>query len=284
MKTRRILLLATVLAACVSAHCRTRNADSLAIVKADWHVLQCAKGITVKSTNLTMFGAKQNISVIVYDPRRFRTCVAVTDTLTLTTRMAQSRDADYAVNGSFFDFAGPALTLCKDGKRVVCDTPMQGKGRNNWGVLTADSITGRVECFVPRNEDIGAICSRSHYVLASYPMLLVGGKSALEPCDTVQSKFNNRNPRTFMGISRKGEVMLVVVDGRAEGNAEGMTFTEEVKLARWMGMKTALNLDGGGSSTLWTRRVGIVNCPTDNHRFDHEGERKVSNIVYLRRR
>lgn len=270
--------------ACVSAQCRTRNTDSLALAKAHWHVLQCAKGITVKRVNIPLFGAMQNISAIVYSPRRFRTCVAVTDTLTLTTRMAESRNAEFAVNGSFFDFAGPALTLCKEGDRVVCDAPMQGKGRNNWGVIAADSITGRVNCFVPRNEDIAALCRDSHYIMASYPMILVKGKSALEPCDTVSSKFNNRNPRTFVGILPGGNVMLVVVDGRAEGHAAGITFTEEVQLARWLGMHTALNLDGGGSSTLWTKRVGIVNCPTDNKRFDHEGERKVSNIIYLRRR
>ena len=46
----------------------------------------------------------------------------------------------------------------------------------------------------------------------------------------------------------------------------------------------ALNLDGGGSTTLWLSGAsdnGVVNYPCDNGRFDHAGERKVPNILYI---
>ena len=42
-----------------------------------------------------------------------------------------------------------------------------------------------------------------------------------------------------------------------------------------------LNLDGGGSSTMWTRHHGVVNHPSDNRKFDHAGERPVHNALYL---
>ena len=44
----------------------------------------------------------------------------------------------------------------------------------------------------------------------------------------------------------------------------------------------ALNLDGGGSSTLWVRGEsagGFVSCPCDNKTFDHQGERAVANAL-----
>ena len=49
------------------------------------------------------------------------------------------------------------------------------------------------------------------------------------------------------------------------------------------GLVDALNLDGGGSSTLWTAQEGILNHPYDNKRFDHEGERGVPNCIVIRR-
>ena len=47
--------------------------------------------------------------------------------------------------------------------------------------------------------------------------------------------------------------------------------------------RQALNLDGGGSSTLWTAQEGVLNHPYDNRRFDHEGERGVPNCIVVRR-
>ena len=49
----------------------------------------------------------------------------------------------------------------------------------------------------------------------------------------------------------------------------------------------AINLDGGGSTTLWITNYkdnGVVNFPTDNKKWDHEGERKVANVVLLKKK
>ena len=86
----------------------------------------------------------------------------------------------------------------------------------------------------------------------------------------------------MVGYTRRGMVYFVVVDGRFPGQAEGMTIGEMTQLAQWLGLWDAINLDGGGSSTLWTERTGVLNNPCDNRRFDHEGVRRVPNIVYCR--
>ena len=77
---------------------------------------------------------------------------------------------------------------------------------------------------------------------------------------------------------------MIVVDGRFPGQAAGMTIGELIYLVRQLGLYSALNLDGGGSSSLWTRRLGVLNHPTDNKRFDHKGERAVPNGIVVFRR
>ena len=47
-------------------------------------------------------------------------------------------------------------------------------------------------------------------------------------------------------------------------------------------MTDAINLDGGGSSTLWTDETGVINHPYDNKKWDHAGERRVPNILIAR--
>ncbi len=77
-------------------------------------------------------------------------------------------------------------------------------------------------------------------------------------------------------------VYMVVVDGRFPGQADGMNIPELSTVARLLGLKDALNLDGGGSSTLWTDKTGIINFPYDNRKFDHAGARRVPNIVIVK--
>ena len=73
-------------------------------------------------------------------------------------------------------------------------------------------------------------------------------------------------------------MIAVVVDGR-NTQAEGMTINEVTLLMQALGCREAMNLDGGGSSTAWVENLGVVNFPSDNKIFDHEGERGVANVI-----
>ena len=86
----------------------------------------------------------------------------------------------------------------------------------------------------------------------------------------------------MIGQDADGNVWLIVVDGRAPGEADGMTISELISFCLQLGLTDALNLDGGGSSTLWAQKAGVISNPCDNRRFDHAGQRKVPNalIVY----
>jgi hypothetical protein len=71
-----------------------------------------------------------------------------------------------------------------------------------------------------------------------------------------------RHPRTMIGITADGAAWLVVVDGRQPELSAGMTLVELRELARDLGLTGALNLDGGGSTTMWVDGE-IVSSPSD---------------------
>jgi hypothetical protein len=84
-----------------------------------------------------------------------------------------------------------------------------------------------------------------------------------------------RHPRTMIGTARDRAIWLVTVDGRQPQLSAGMTLVELRALARRLQLTDALNLDGGGSTTMW---VGgkVVNSPSDV-----AGPRKVSDAILV---
>ncbi len=70
-----------------------------------------------------------------------------------------------------------------------------------------------------------------------------------------------RHPRTVIGWNDT-HFFFIVVDGRRPGWSVGMTTPELSALAQRLGCTNALNLDGGGSSTLWLPDA-VVNLPSD---------------------
>lgn len=85
----------------------------------------------------------------------------------------------------------------------------------------------------------------------------------------------NRHPRTMIGVAEDGSIWLAVVDGRQQELSAGMTLVELQALARRLRLTDALNLDGGGSTTMWVTGA-IVNSPSDA-----AGPRKVSDALLV---
>jgi len=90
-----------------------------------------------------------------------------------------------------------------------------------------------------------------------------------------------RHPRTAVALTQDGHFLMVAVDGRRKGVSEGMSARELTRfLERNFHPQYALNMDGGGSTTLCVRGEGdpqthVVNYPTGNKQYDHAGERKL---------
>lgn len=90
-----------------------------------------------------------------------------------------------------------------------------------------------------------------------------------------------RHPRTAVALTEDGHFLMVAVDGRRKGVSEGMSARELTRfLEKNFHPQYALNMDGGGSTTLCVRGEGdpvthVVNYPTGNKKHDHAGERKL---------
>ncbi len=86
------------------------------------------------------------------------------------------------------------------------------------------------------------------------------------------------NPRTSAGITADGRVIFFAIDGRNAGYSKGLTLEELAKVMADLGCITALNLDGGGSTTVAVKKSGtdaitIINNPSDG------SQRRLSNAV-----
>ncbi len=84
----------------------------------------------------------------------------------------------------------------------------------------------------------------------------------------------SRNPRTFAGVDARGRTLLATADGRSTDSL-GLTILETGAVAKALGMHDALNLDGGGSTTMVVRGV-VVNQPSDA-----TGERPVGDALLI---
>lgn len=71
-----------------------------------------------------------------------------------------------------------------------------------------------------------------------------------------------RHPRTLIGETANGELIAVTVDGRQPGTSRGMTLLESAELMLQLGACEAINLDGGGSTTMAVGRT-VLNRPSD---------------------
>lgn len=98
-----------------------------------------------------------------------------------------------------------------------------------------------------------------------------------------------RHPRTAIALTRSKKVLLVTIDGRSV-NSAGMTAKEVTEfLCEYFNPRYALNLDGGGSTTMYIKDSGksltdVVNYPTDNKRYDHYGQRGVITHILVKRK
>ncbi len=83
-----------------------------------------------------------------------------------------------------------------------------------------------------------------------------------------------RNPRTFAGVDSAGRIILATADGRSTASL-GLTIVETGAVARALGMRDALNLDGGGSTTM------VVDGQVINQPSDATGERPVGDALLI---
>lgn len=260
------------------------GSDSLAIVSAQWEITHSQKGIIHKSASIPqLYQGPQVVNLIEIDPDKgMKAGIAMSDAMKNTSRIASEHHALAAINGSYFDMQrGNSVCFLKVGRQVIDTTTI-----NEFKLRVTGAVyerKGKMK-LIHWNRQVEKKYKRKvGTILASGPLLLKDGRVcdwSLCGKDFVRAK----HPRSAVCKTKDGKILFVTVNGRFPGRAEGMNIPELAHLLRILGGKDALNLDGGGSTTLWLSGApenGVVNYPCDNKRFDHAGERGVPNIIYI---
>lgn len=170
-----------------------------------------------------------------------------------------------AINGGFFAVRDEREIM---GRKVKYFT---GNAANFSGVAISD---GRVWSDEPGRpllvideegramiDTFRAVPEGTRQAVAGNAMLLRGGRP-------LPQRNNLRHPRTAVGVNQEGtKLTILVVDGRRAGYSIGMTYTDLAGVFQRLGCWSAVNLDGGGSTTLVMRDesgvLQVMNRPSD---------------------
>jgi hypothetical protein len=221
-----------------------------------------------------LFGGWQRIDVLVVDPWRadleFRPawngnggCRAVSTT-------ADSVGAVAAVNAGYF--GGPCVHVGElqiAGELLAEQSYEHAAGRTTMGWVPYQGF--RFETVAPGGHMLDA-----WHAIGAGARLVRDGAVAEEALSGFEGFSHGayRHPRTAVAVTGGGLLLLVTVDGRT--GPLGMTFGELGEFLVGLGVADGLNLDGGGSTTMWIDRGDggeVVNVPSDG------GERAVHSIL-----
>jgi exopolysaccharide biosynthesis protein len=279
------LLVAALSLLCLNASAQT---DSVTLVKTDWKTERIAPGIKLKKAwfNKNLFASNQNISIVeIRQRRRNQLKIGYEPKKLIPTSEFGKRDAAIAaINGTFFDIRnGGSVDFLKAGGTVINENRLNKDGSRAIHQKAALVINdGRLGIKEWNGEESWEKSLAADEIMLTGPLLMLSG----EPRTMDSTLFvTARHPRSAVA-TRGRKIYFITVDGRQE-NAAGMSLPELRNVVKWLKLKDAVNLDGGGSTTLWVRdqpETGVVNYPSDNKKWDHHGERKVANVVLVKRR
>lgn len=232
-----------------------------------WATTEVGDGVVLRQRWFpSLFGSPQSLTVLEVHQGRAGFDLVAPGRRTLTSTMAHSAGALAAINGGFFDIEGTGLSRGLLRLRGALVVP----ANEGQGCVGIDSA-GRLQLAVRPAGD----WPEAFAALGAGPMLLTAG-AVLD-----HGPARRRHPRSAIGMTADARVLLLAIDGRTD-RAAGMTFEETARVLAALGAVDGLNLDGGGSTTLWVAGRGVCNYPCDNRRYDHGGERAVANALLVR--
>lgn len=244
---------------------------------------------TVKKSSKTY--SDDNISITVTTYRKYDTNVYVAD-ITLksaaylktafaddtfgknitdkTSVIASDHNAILAINGDFCGAQNRGYVI-RNGKLYRSTSSDSNQedlvidGDGNFSIVKEGNVTAA-----------NLLKNGAEQVLSFGPGLVKSSKVTVSENEEV-GKAQVSNPRTAIGQIDSLHYVLVVSDGRTE-ESTGLSLYQLATFIKSLGVKTAYNLDGGGSSTLYFNGK-VINQPTTTGR--NINERSVSDIVYI---
>ena len=188
-----------------------------------------------------------------------------------TSETAANNNAILAVNGDYYG-ANTTGYVIRNGV-VYRDTVREDSSNGDLAIYKDGSFKIIYEDQVSADQLVkdGVV-----NLLAFGPSLVENGEIAVDTNSEVGQSMSS-NPRTAIGIIDENHYIIIVSDGRTS-ESEGLSIYQMAEIMKSYGVKTAYNLDGGGSSTLYFNGQ-VINKPTTNG--DTISERSVSDIVYI---
>lgn len=228
----------------------------------------------------SLFNSKQIISLLVFrskssDKFHLKFCYSKTS-LKQTSLFARSKNAEAAVNGGFFDMdKGGSVAYFEINDTVINYThSSESRWAKSPSIINGAIVLTKENKIIiqqARSDRYYELSEEEAAVLLTGPLLLLNSEKVKLPDTDFVKK---RHPRTFFCMTNE-YVVFITVDGRSK-EAEGMSLIEAQQFLLDIGCVDAINLDGGGSTTMWTKEKGVVNFPSDK-----SGERPVSNALLI---
>jgi hypothetical protein len=193
-----------------------------------------------------------------------------------TLQFITRQHAQLGINGSFFTFVKHTLDtdnvslVISDGHVVSPLDPHRAWVLN----ITFDH---HVQIRKVTANEVGKPDSQLHDTIAGSDLLVDQGKLVAP----TGSKFDDSHPpRTAVGVTREGHLLLMTVDGRQPGFSEGMSLQEVARFLMAHGVVEALNFDGGGSTTMAIAdpHPRIINFPSDHKPDGNAGEARAVGV------
>lgn len=212
--------------------------------------------------------------------------------------LAIRHGAQAGINGGFWKINGDPAGILKIHHRWI-GTPAKPRGAIGWSqdgrkVLIDRVLTNYSLQDCPNDCEIEVLpvsipphttpeeWKETENIVGGTPVLVCGGNLVEDfSCEqTLQSFLADRHPRTAVGIRANGEWVFAVVDGRFYGFFGGMIMKDLARLMLDLGCVEALNLDGGGSSTLVIEGA-VVNDPCGSMQEDGKQVEAVSDAILI---
>jgi len=296
--------------AAAAAYSVAGQQDSINFAHANWNVQKIARGIQFRQCwfDHSLFSSSQNISILEVQLSKKNRIDVEADSVKLkpTSSFGTEHDALAAINGTFFDMknGGSVDYIRLNGKTLNQTRP----GKNNSRIFhqKAAIVSSGNKLSIQKWDGTADWENKlmGEDVMVTGPLLVENKKEA--PMDTI-GFYAMRHPRSAVAL-KGNKVFFISVDGRNK-RAAGMTLDELAHIIQWLHADEGINLDGGGSTTLWINHFpdgGVVNYPSDNkkmekstlykagtdldnlaadeQKWDHSGERPVANVIVINKK
>lgn len=177
---------------------------------------------------------------------------------------------NWAVNDTFLVVTTSLDSINGNNRIDVEGGLLSGHGTSRTWLLREISLADTLKLILKLTQSK----KRIREAVGGLPRIIRDGKTSIE--EGGGGFATVRHPRTGVGFSKDGQKLyLFTVDGRQEGHSVGMTLYEMADFLLSIGAYQAINLDGGGSTTM------IVNNTVANRPSDSTWERPVSNALLV---